>query len=243
MAQLQPAQVDLDHRTRQLRGWPVLGDQGDLGQLGPVLVKHLDRTAPRRTLGVIDLPQVQHMALHHPPIGDTAVLHPAPVAVLLAVFLARLRSQEHADRVGRNVNQFNGLGRHYKRSRGTRPRTISDLHAFRRRKPRQKRSREGRIAEVGPRWGRCGVKARSHQRSQGRWGGRTGTTSAAEIASRRGRRSHEAALLRPWVPRFVGLTRRLTGQRVAWADEGGPTFSCWSNSFGLRAHSPGRPPT
>ena len=101
------------------------------------LREHLDRAAPGRALGVVDLAQIQHVALHHTSVGDTAVLHHAPIAVLFAVFLACLRSQEHAKSIGKNANQFNGLGRHYRGSCGTRRGTIKHLRVFPRGKPTQ----------------------------------------------------------------------------------------------------------
>ena len=82
---------------RQFRSGPVFGKQGPLRGLAAVLIEHRDRTAPRGPLGVVDLPQIQHMPLHYPPVGDAAVLHHAPVAVLFAVFLAGLGSQKHAE--------------------------------------------------------------------------------------------------------------------------------------------------
>ena len=69
--------------------------------------------------------------------------------MFFAVFLARLRSQEHAASFGQNANWFKDLGRHYRRFRSMRLGKINGLYAFRRRKPPQKRSGEGRIAEVG----------------------------------------------------------------------------------------------
>ncbi len=54
-----------------------------------------DRTAPGQLLRGVDLAQIQHVPLHDPAAGHTAVLHYAPVAVLLAVLLAGRGAQEH----------------------------------------------------------------------------------------------------------------------------------------------------
>jgi hypothetical protein len=86
--QLQSAQFDLHHCARQFRRRAVLRKQRQLRRSAGVLVEDGNGTAPSRALNVVDLPEIQHMALHHPPIRDTAILHHAPVAVFFAVFLA-----------------------------------------------------------------------------------------------------------------------------------------------------------
>jgi hypothetical protein len=48
-------------------------------------VEHLNRLAPRSFLAVVDLAQIQQMALHHPAARRAPVLDNAEVAVLLAV--------------------------------------------------------------------------------------------------------------------------------------------------------------
>ena len=131
-AQLQSAQLDLDHRAGQFRRLAVLREQGHLRRRAAVLIKDLNGLAPGRPLGVVDLPQIQHVTLHHPPVGHTTVLHHTPVAVLFAVLLARLGSQEHADSVGRNATRLKEQGRHYRRSRETQPRAINKLPCPRR---------------------------------------------------------------------------------------------------------------
>jgi hypothetical protein len=127
MAQLQAAQLDLDHRTRQFGSLTVLGEQRHLGRRVAILIEDLNGAAPSGPLGVVDLPQIQHMPLHHPPAGHATVLHHTPVAVLFAVLLARLGSQEHADSVGTKATPLKELGRHYRRLRETPPRAINHL--------------------------------------------------------------------------------------------------------------------
>ena len=51
-------------------------------------VEHLDRTAPRQLLGIVDLAEVKHLLLNDPPAGDALVFDDAEVAMPLAVLLA-----------------------------------------------------------------------------------------------------------------------------------------------------------
>ena len=60
--------------------------------------QHLDRLAPSQLLRGVDLPQIQHVPLNHPPATYALVLDKAPVAVLLPVLLANRRAQKHGDR-------------------------------------------------------------------------------------------------------------------------------------------------
>jgi hypothetical protein len=46
-------------------------------------------------LGIVDLAQIEHVTLGHTPVGQTPVLHEAPVAVVLAVLLAMAATQKH----------------------------------------------------------------------------------------------------------------------------------------------------
>ena len=76
--------------------------------------EHLDRFAPSKLLPVIDLAQVQDMALHHPPPCNALVLHHAKIAMDFAVLLANRGAQKHD---GDNYPQIapleNALGLHY----------------------------------------------------------------------------------------------------------------------------------
>src|SRR5208283_5918723 len=77
----------------------ILGEQRDLPRVLASLVERLDRPAPGRPLAVVALAQIQHMPLHRSPARYPAVLHDAPVAVLLAVLPAKLVAQKHAARL------------------------------------------------------------------------------------------------------------------------------------------------
>jgi hypothetical protein len=78
-----------------------------------VAFQHVDRLAPGRPLRVVDLAQVQHVPLHHAPALASAVLYDAPIAVRLAILLARLASQKHADNMPTTQPLRKGVGRHY----------------------------------------------------------------------------------------------------------------------------------
>jgi hypothetical protein len=80
----------MHHIAVQRRCLPILGEQRDLSGLLAVLIERLDRPAPRSALAVIDLAKIQHVSLHRATARHPAVLHNAPVAVLLAVLPANL---------------------------------------------------------------------------------------------------------------------------------------------------------
>src|ERR1700677_3539200 len=88
--QPQAAEPDVHHIAIQWRRRAILGEQCDLFAGLTVLVERLDRLAPRGALAVVDLAQIKYVSLHRPPARDPAVLHDAPIAVLLAVFAAKL---------------------------------------------------------------------------------------------------------------------------------------------------------
>src|ERR1700684_2106810 len=85
----------MHHIAIQWRRRTILGEQRDLFAGLPVLVERLDRLAPRGTLAVVDFAPIQHMTLHCQRAQDPAVLYNAPIAVLLAVFAAKLVAQKH----------------------------------------------------------------------------------------------------------------------------------------------------
>ena len=97
--QPQAAEPDMHHIAVQRRCRTILRKQRDLSGLLAALVKRFDRLAPRGSLGVVDLAKIQHMPLHRPTAGHPAVLHDAPVAVLLAVLPANLVAQKHDRRL------------------------------------------------------------------------------------------------------------------------------------------------
>jgi len=74
---------------------PVIRKQRQRSWLRRPLLKGLDRFAPGELLAIVDLAQVQNVALNHAAPADAPVLHHAEVAALLAVLLANRRAQKH----------------------------------------------------------------------------------------------------------------------------------------------------
>ena len=111
--------LDPNHFAAQRRSLTPLGKQRHLPR-ARLAFQHLDRAAPCRTLAVIDLPQIQHLALHHPPATHAHVLHHAPIAVFLTVLAACLAAHEHEQIVGALGPRIKDQGRHYT---GNRPRS------------------------------------------------------------------------------------------------------------------------
>ena len=91
-----------------------IGEKRHLGGGIARRVHHLNGAAPGGTLAVVDLAEVEHLALHDPAIGRAAVFDDTPVAVILAVFAAVLVAQEHGTSVRKNPATLKGVGRHYK---------------------------------------------------------------------------------------------------------------------------------
>jgi hypothetical protein len=58
-------------------------------------IESFDDSAPRLVLGVIDLAQIQHLALHHLAPSAALTLHDVPVTMLLAVFDSPIAAQIH----------------------------------------------------------------------------------------------------------------------------------------------------
>src|SRR3978361_1917728 len=86
----QTTEPDVHDTAIQRRRRTILGKQRDLFAGLPALVERLDRLTPRGALAVVDLAQIEHMPLHRPAARYPAGLCDAPVAVLLAVFAAKL---------------------------------------------------------------------------------------------------------------------------------------------------------
>src|ERR1700693_225501 len=113
--QAQTAEPDMHHIAIQWRRRTILGEQRDLFADLSALVQRFDRLAPRGPLAVVDLAQIQHMPLHRATAGDPAVLDNAPIAVLLAVFAAKLVARKHDASLSKPAAVSQGLGRHRSR--------------------------------------------------------------------------------------------------------------------------------
>src|SRR5260370_27910786 len=72
------------------------GKQGHLGRPLCRLVERLDDPAPRRPLAIVDLPQIEHLPLHHLAPGAALTLYNVPVDMLFAVFASPVPLQVHA---------------------------------------------------------------------------------------------------------------------------------------------------
>jgi hypothetical protein len=77
-------------------GWyqPVFGKKRRCRISLRLSVENLDLFDPRRSLGIVDLAQVKHLALDNPAAGAALVLGQAPIAMLLAIFEAFMALEE-----------------------------------------------------------------------------------------------------------------------------------------------------
>ena len=70
---------------------------------------------PSFMLAIVDLAEIQHLALHHFTAATSLVLDNIPIAMLFAVFVASVESQEHANQLNPNKIDEKILGLHYRR--------------------------------------------------------------------------------------------------------------------------------
>jgi hypothetical protein len=89
--------------------------QGQLGVAERPFIKDFDRTTPIPLLAVVDLAEVQHLALHHSAASTALALDNIPIAMLFAVFEASVESQEHANQLTQHKADEKRLGLHYRR--------------------------------------------------------------------------------------------------------------------------------
>ncbi len=80
---------------RMLRNRAIGGKQRQLPMTASVFVKRLNHPTPGFTLAVVDLAEIQHLALHHLPGHAAAVLDNIPVPMFLAVLEASVEAQKH----------------------------------------------------------------------------------------------------------------------------------------------------
>jgi hypothetical protein len=85
---------------RVLRNRAIGGKQCELPVAASVFVERLDHPTPGFTLAVVDLAEIQHLALHHLPGHAAAVLNNIPIPMFLAVLEASVEAQKH------HANQF-----------------------------------------------------------------------------------------------------------------------------------------
>jgi hypothetical protein len=110
----QPQAVEPDVYRIAIQQWrrAILGEQRDLPAGLLPLVERLDCLAPCSALAVVDLAEIQLVPLHRPAARDPAVLHNAPITVLLAVLAAKLVVQKHNASLSKPLAVSQGVGQH-----------------------------------------------------------------------------------------------------------------------------------
>jgi signal transduction protein with GAF and PtsI domain len=86
-----------------------------LSPLPAARLQDFDTRAPRRPLVIIDLTQIENLPLHHASVRGAAILHNAPVTMLLAIFVALGAAQKHAAIVHTCLAGSKRVGLHYSR--------------------------------------------------------------------------------------------------------------------------------
>src|SRR6201995_2215672 len=89
------AERETRHALTSDSGAPILREQSQRPRFARRFIEHPYCLAPSRGLRRIDLSQIQNLALHHPAIVETPILHDVPVDVRLAVFFAPGLPQKH----------------------------------------------------------------------------------------------------------------------------------------------------
>jgi len=89
-AEPNPHDIPVGHRADA-----ILGKQRHRARARLAFLENLDGLAPRLFLTVIDLAQVERVALHHPAAGHPPVFRQAVIPVFLAIFLSRRVAQKH----------------------------------------------------------------------------------------------------------------------------------------------------
>src|SRR5262245_17666072 len=69
---------------------------------GSVFIKGFDLPTPSFMLAIVDLAEIQHLALHRFTAVTSLVLDNIPIAMLFAVFEASIEAQEHANQFSPN---------------------------------------------------------------------------------------------------------------------------------------------
>jgi hypothetical protein len=89
--------------------------QAELRVVASILIKGVDLPTPGFMLAIVDLAEIQHLALHDLAVGTPLVLDNVPIAMLFAVFEASVEPQEHANQLNPNKIDEKTLGLHYRR--------------------------------------------------------------------------------------------------------------------------------
>src|SRR5271170_8040299 len=98
-------------RLRVFGKRPIGRKQKELRVVASVFIKGFDLPTPSFMLAIVDLAEIQHLALHHFTAAASLVLDNIPIAMLFAVFEA----QEHANQFSPNKIDEKILGLPYRR--------------------------------------------------------------------------------------------------------------------------------
>src|SRR5208283_3774916 len=148
-AQPYAAEPDVHHITVQRRRRTILGEQRDLLGVLATLVKCFDGPAPRRSLAIVDLAQIQHVPLHRSTAANPAVLYDTPVAMLLTVLAADLVAQNMPRGFRSCVPFRKPLGRHRRRLRQIIAPLIPAFQSLTSAAARENPWNRGSVAKVG----------------------------------------------------------------------------------------------
>ena len=102
-------------RLRVFGKRPIGRKQKELRVVASVFIKGFDLPTPSFMLGIVDLAEIQHLALHHLTATASLVLDNIPIAMLFAVFEASIEAQKHANQFSPNKIDEKILGLHYRR--------------------------------------------------------------------------------------------------------------------------------
>ena len=102
-------------RLRVFGKRPIGREQKELRVVASVFIKGFDLPTPSFMLAIVDLAEIQHLALHHLTAATSLVLDNIPIAMLFAVFEASIEAQEHANQFSPNKIDEKILGLHYRR--------------------------------------------------------------------------------------------------------------------------------
>ena len=120
--------------------------QGQLGVAERPFIKDFDRTTPIPLLAVVDLAEVQHLALHHSAASTALALDNIPIAMFFAVLQASVELQEHGPIKLRGTKP---MKRDLVYTTGELPTRPFDATCYVMPSPHQNRCRRPRVEKVG----------------------------------------------------------------------------------------------
>jgi hypothetical protein len=103
-------------RLRVFGKRPIGRKQKELRVVASVFVKGFDLPIPSFMLAIVDLAEIQHLALHHLTAATSLVLDNIPIAMLFPVFEASIENLQGGPKPGSPINPrtaSNFSSRHY----------------------------------------------------------------------------------------------------------------------------------